>query len=83
MSQVTHMSQVTLAPTVAESAERRLREADFRFSRCIFCQYHEGVLLLRGRVPTYYLKQIAQTVVADVPGVEQVDNRIEVFAAIR
>lgn len=76
------MSQIAASPSVKDLAKRRLREADFRFSRCVSCEYHEGVLLLRGRVPTYYLKQIAQAFVASVPGVEQVDNRIQVFAAI-
>ena len=67
---------------VQESAERQLQEVHFRFSRCVSCEYSDGVLLLRGQVPTFYLKQIAQTVVAKVPGVERVDNRIQVFAAI-
>jgi osmotically-inducible protein OsmY len=35
-------------------------------------------VLLRGRVRTFYQKQIAQTVVAGVDGVEQIDNEIEV-----
>ena len=76
------MNATETLSAVLELAQRRLWEARFRFSRSISCQYHEGVLLLRGQVPTYYLKQIAQTVVARVPGVEHVDNRIHVFAPI-
>ncbi len=64
-----------------EEVAKALRENNVRFSRCVTCEYHEGVVILRGIVPSYYLKQIAQTVASKVPAIEQVDNRIEVFAA--
>ncbi len=67
-----------IANRVAERAETQLRRNGHVATQDISCSYHEGVLLLRGRVPTYYLKQVAQTVVMRVDGVEQVDNRIEV-----
>ena len=76
------MTRIGTAPSIAQQAERRLREADLRFSRCVFCKHNEGVLLLQGQVPTFHLKQIAQTVVAEVPGVEQVDNQIQVLGAV-
>jgi osmotically-inducible protein OsmY len=66
-------------PSILETATRKLRQQDFRFSRCVTCQLHEGVLLLRGRVPSYYLKQLAQTAVVGIKGVEQIDNRIDVY----
>ena len=46
--------------------------------RKIRCYLHEGVLLLRGRVPTYYLKQLAQTIGNSLHGVRQVVNELEV-----
>ena len=36
------------------------------------------MLVLRGCLPTYYLKQIAQEAVAPLEGVERIDNRIQV-----
>jgi osmotically-inducible protein OsmY len=36
------------------------------------------VLTLRGQVSSFYLKQVAQTVVRKLPGVEECVNRIEV-----
>ena len=33
-----------------------------------------------GRLPSYYLKQLAQAAVAEVPGVIEVHNRVEVVA---
>lgn len=64
---------------IVADAQRRLRERDFRFTRCISCEYREGVLLLWGTVPSYYLKQLAQVSVRDCSGVEKIDNRIAVF----
>jgi osmotically-inducible protein OsmY len=37
-----------------------------------------GTICLEGRVPTYYLKQIAQTVALSVEGVESLDNELVV-----
>jgi osmotically-inducible protein OsmY len=65
---------------VNDRAERRLRGSSFLALRNICCEYHEGILTLRGCLPTYYLKQVAQEVVAEVEGVEKVSNRIEVVA---
>ena len=38
----------------------------------------DGVLTLRGCLPTYYLKQVAQTSVAGLEGVERIVNLIQV-----
>jgi hypothetical protein len=38
------------------------------------------VIYLRGRLPSYYLKQVAQETVGGVKGVRHVVNRIEVCA---
>lgn len=39
---------------------------------------HEGQVVLNGRVPTYYLKQLAQSATMSVRGVEAIKNNIEV-----
>jgi hypothetical protein len=65
--------------SVAEQAEQLLYARDSRFSRCVTCSSCDGTLVLRGRVPTYYLKQLAQTIVVEIDDAEQIDNRIEVF----
>jgi hypothetical protein len=44
----------------------------------ISCDYLDGVLILRGCLPTYYLKQLAQETVADLDGVDRIDNQIQV-----
>ena len=37
------------------------------------------MITLRGRVPTFYLKQTVQLIVEKIDGVEQVVNLVEVF----
>jgi hypothetical protein len=37
-----------------------------------------GRMTIRGRVPSFFLKQILQTVLCKVEGVEQVDNCVDV-----
>ena len=38
-----------------------------------------GSIVVSGRLPTYYLKQLLQEVVRRIPGVEQIENRVEVL----
>ncbi len=66
------------ADSIRSQTERRLRESSELFNCGITCEFHEGVLILRGRVRRYYHKQIAQTIAGGVDGVGQVINHIEV-----
>ena len=59
-------------------AERGLRSSRYSALQHVSCDYQGGVLVLRGCLPTYYLKQVAQEVVAHLEGVEGVDNQIQV-----
>jgi hypothetical protein len=40
----------------------------------------KNVLVIRGRVPTFYLKQLLQDALKQVKGVRRIDNRVEVVA---
>jgi hypothetical protein len=53
----------------------RGREVNFAY------EYREDVLIVRGRVPTYYLKQVLQTVLKEVSGVTHIDNRVNVISS--
>jgi hypothetical protein len=60
-------------------AERRLRSTRYAPLKHVSCDYQGGVLVLRGCLPSYYLKQIAQEVVAhQVHGVDRLENQIQV-----
>jgi osmotically-inducible protein OsmY len=61
-----------------ELVERRLRESGYRCLRTIRCEDRQGVLTLRGRVPSFYHKQVAQALVAAVAPVAAVVDLIEV-----
>jgi osmotically-inducible protein OsmY len=65
--------------TVEALAENRLRASPYPSIRRIFCLYDEGLLVLSGRVPSFFHKQLAQIAVADIEGVKQVINQIEVL----
>jgi osmotically-inducible protein OsmY len=60
-------------------AEARLRASQYSSIRKIFCMFDEGMLVLRGRLPSFFHKQLAQTAVADIQGVTQIVNQIEVL----
>ena len=66
---------------VEDRIRNQLRDNAYRALRQVAWQYHDGVLTLRGQLPSYYLKQMAQAAVAGTAGVEQVVNEIEVVAA--
>lgn len=68
---------------IVEDAENRLRKNAYLVLRNISCEFRDGILILRGCLPTYYLKQIAQSVVFGVAGVERIDNQIEVRSSVR
>jgi hypothetical protein len=65
---------------IAEIAQAALRRSAYFELRDVSCDFRGGTLTLRGRLPSYHLKQLAQTAVAEVPGVVDVDNRVEVVA---
>jgi osmotically-inducible protein OsmY len=66
-----------------EMAERCLRSnPHLALSNNISCEYVNGVVVLRGCLPTYYLKQLAQEAIANLEGIERIDNQIQVVSPI-
>lgn len=47
--------------------------------RMISCSAYEGVLVLHGRVNTFFHKQQAQEAVRRVPGIREIINAVEVI----
>jgi hypothetical protein len=60
------------------AAVGRLRQSAYPALRKLACDYAEGEVILRGQVPSYYLKQVAQSLVAG--GGLLVINRIHVVS---
>jgi osmotically-inducible protein OsmY len=65
--------------SIIELAERRLRSNPYLALKGVSCDYLDGVLFLRGCLPTYYLKQLAQEIVCGLEGVDRIDNQIQVL----
>jgi osmotically-inducible protein OsmY len=63
---------------VEESARVRLQHSPYRAIRRVGCIYSDGTLTLSGVVPTYHYKQLAQTAVSEIAGVQRVVNQIDV-----
>ncbi|MEY4181006.1 MAG: hypothetical protein RLY70_4581, partial [Planctomycetota bacterium] len=61
---------------IALAAASSLRAGPYPVLRNISCRCESGQLTLTGAVGSFYLKQIAQTIVARVPGVGRIDNRL-------
>jgi hypothetical protein len=61
-----------------ELAEICFRKNPYPALRTVSCDFHHGVLILRGCLPTYYLKQLAQEAVAHLNGVDRIENLIQV-----
>jgi len=63
---------------LALAKDRILHQSHLSVQR-IWCEYKGKRLYLRGQVPSFYLKQLAQTAVSGLDGVSQVVNEIEVL----
>jgi len=42
-------------------------------------EFSQGKIILSGRVPSFYLKQLLQEALRDIDGVEMIDNRVDVI----
>jgi hypothetical protein len=66
---------------VTQSAIQRLRGSPYRVVLSgVSCEWDHGMLFLRGRLASFFHKQLAQEAVAELRRVVQVVNEIEVGA---
>lgn len=64
---------------LAKAAKKRLKGTFYRSIRGLTCECDDGgVLYLRGRLFSYYHKQLAQEAVSDLPGIVGIVNQTEV-----
>jgi len=68
-------------PAVSERSSRQvieaLRATGYVPLRDLGVMASQGTGVLCGRVPSYYLKQLAQSALLSVPGIDQVRNEID------
>jgi osmotically-inducible protein OsmY len=74
--------RMTAMPTIENSLDSLISSAIGRSphlkSRKVRFEAHEGRVVLRGTVSSYYQKQMAQEVVRRLQGVERIENELEV-----
>ena len=63
---------------VGKLATDRLREQPYQAIRALSCEYEQGTLFLRGKLPSFHQKQLAQEAVGGLEGVDQVVNETAV-----
>jgi osmotically-inducible protein OsmY len=68
---------------LAERVERAVRATGYPSLRAIEVAACERLVILRGRVPSYYMKQMAQATAVAVPGVCELRNDLDVVAPTR
>ena len=66
--------------TIGQEVENRLHRCGYLVLRTISCDVRNGVIHLRGRVPSYYLKQIAQVIAGSIEDPRSMINDLEVIA---
>jgi hypothetical protein len=60
-------------------AKAALRATGYRELATLDCEVVDRTVAISGTVPSYYLKQIAQAVLARLDGVIRVENLVEVW----
>jgi osmotically-inducible protein OsmY len=63
---------------LAERIEHALRATGYPALRAVEVSVCGGVVILQGRVPSYYLKQLAQATAMEIAGVRELRNDVEV-----
>ncbi len=62
------------------AAQLRLAKTGYQTLRSVECSFHDGRIILRGEVPSYFHKQLAQESMRNAPHVTQIVNHIEVVS---
>ena len=66
------------AQAVERAARQRLAGTSYPILKTVECSFRNGRLMLSGKVPSYYHKQIAQEALRSTKHVTQVVNNLEV-----
>ncbi len=68
---------------LADIVTQRLHASGRPRLRNVRVQEQRGIVLLTGHVPTYFLKQVAQSIASSVDGVVSVRNEMVVTSPVR
>jgi osmotically-inducible protein OsmY len=62
-----------------EAALQALQASGYLLQRYVRCEVEDGVVVVSGVVPSFYLKQMVQSVLLNLRGVRAVQNEVEVI----
>ncbi len=65
-------------PSIQAAIQDALNRTGYGELRCVDLRCEGGAVIISGRVPTYYLKQLVQNIALSAPGVERVNNELHV-----
>ena len=71
----------SLTPPCLPALQREFASSPYFPLRQMDCHWREGIVIIRGTVSSYYLKQLAQATAARIAGVGRVRIEIEVETA--
>jgi osmotically-inducible protein OsmY len=74
------MAKKTTDEQIVDAAYFALNCSGYGQLRNVLVDCINGRVILRGRVPTYYLKQVAQSTICRINGVCGIDNDLQVVA---
>ena len=82
-TQETRVDKITMSCTndVEALVQARLRESPYLELRRLRCDFQENTLRLKGRVSSYYLRQLALAAARGLEGVEAIESDLEVVPA--
>jgi hypothetical protein len=63
---------------IVQQASRVLRDRSQAMYAAVDFTFVGGILIITGRVPSFYLKQLVQEALSDIEGVQGIENRIDV-----
>ena len=78
MEALAEESTTSVSIQITANAQRLLKERLLSATRQIRLEYREGIMFLRGHLPSFYQKQLAQEAIRNLDGVQQIVNGIEV-----
>jgi hypothetical protein len=67
------------ARNAERAARRRLEQCGYEALKHVACRFRRGAMTLRGTVPKYFHKQLAQEAMRDLKNVDVIVNDIHVL----
>ena len=72
------MNHVSKEAPLEELVRRGFVQLGYQQLNLVECSTEDGILVLRGQLDSFYLKQVAQTVAVKIAGIRSVKNEIHV-----